>query len=100
MSLLCFLRPVQCTGLELKRDFLGNENMETNFIDCLAKEMAVLQGGWGPNDILADEDAIELGAIRVLRRASRSVADLIYSRLNSMGSPPLDRAEKSGGAGK
>ena len=84
----------QFTGLEVGRDYLGDEGIGTDYIDCLANEIAVILRGWDPIDIRTDEDAVELAkiaagmrtcAIRSLRKANRLSADLDYSKVNSGG---------------
>ena len=37
--------------------------MKTDYIDCLAKEIAALWQGCGPIDILRDEDPVEMAKI-------------------------------------
>ena len=46
----------QLTGLKGERDFL-EDNMEANYVDSLAKEIAALSHGWDPTELLAVEDA-------------------------------------------
>ena len=44
----------QCTGLELGPEYIDDENMETDCVEQLAKEVAVLSQGWPPLDIPLD----------------------------------------------
>ena len=71
--------------------------MATDYIGCLAKEIAVSSQGWDSIGILTDEDAVDrakilfgtiIRAIRWLKEASRSVADAVYTQEGSKGIYP------------
>ena len=61
------LYSARLTGLEGEQDFLG-DGMEANYLDCLAKEIAVFSQGWEPIDLLADEDELELAQLLAATR--------------------------------
>ena len=83
----------QLTGLEGERDSL-EDNMEANYVDSLAKEIAALLHGWDPTELLAAEDASELfpalaamkiRAVGCLRTADRAVMGMAQRQVGAKG---------------
>ena len=83
----------QLTGLEGEHDFL-EDNMEANYVDLLAKEIAALLHGWDPTELLAAEDASELfpalaamkiRAVGCLRTADRAEMGMAQHQVGAKG---------------
>ena len=94
---------VQLTGLEGERDSL-EDNMEANYVDSLAKEIAALLHGWDPTELLAAEDASELlpvlaamkiRALGCLRTADRAVMGMAQHQVGAKGLHPQLRWSSS-----
>ena len=87
----------QFTSFKLEPNYINAGILETQGIEQLAKEIAILTQGWGRLDIRSDEDTMlsaqtssgtKIGTVEGFKTLSRTVADIAHTSPNQKGGHP------------